>query len=481
MAISSDNNQAGLSGVRFAVLSAIMGIAIGYTLYRAISFNWLYTAILVVAIVLLALSLEEYRIWMLLFAMSTLSAIRFDVASYITLRPEHFVFMALFAGFLLSFLAGRAKASRVPYLLPLTLFVGVNYLSSFINAVDLASSLRNSALLTLFALMYVFTIHVVRANPDKGMQIVWFFLVLAVLQSVFAISEQALYFMGLDLGVHTPPVEEGSRVIRSSGGFQEANLLGAFVAAAGLMLVALMTSKQKFFQGSLYPLLALLVVIVTLILTYTRTAWIGFMVGVFLLLFMQRSRSEIFNRKVGSMLLVALVLAMIVFVFMLGAGVAGVFEPVLVRSQELLDFSGGSGAGRAEVQEFALEKWRRDAVLLGHGTMSLPWEEALPSPAGPWLYSSFIQALHDTGLVGLALIIWFQAGVLLFLVRSYGRVADDGSRSVIAGCITAIIALYIASQASSFIWLGFPWIFTGFAVAYAQNALDGEKVTWSAQ
>lgn len=481
MAVSDGKNQIEPSGIKFAVASAFFGVVIGYSLYTVLRFSWLYAAILVVAFILLMLSLDSYRIWMLLFATTTLSAFRFDVAEYITLRPEHFVFIALAAGLLLSFLAGKARTSKVPFLLPLALFIGVNYLSTFINAVDLASSLRNAVLLTLFALMYVFTIFVIRANPEKGTTIIWFFLVLAVLQSVFAITEQALYFLGLDLGVHTPPVDEGSRVIRSSGGFQEANLLGAFVAAAGLILVALMASKEKFFKGNFYPLLALVTIIVTLIFTYTRTAWIGFMVGMFLLLFMQRSGSDIVNKRVGSILLYAFVIGLIAFVFMIGAGVSGVVDPVFNRSQELLDFSGGSGAGRAEVQEVALDKWRRDAILLGHGTMSLPWEEALPSPAGPWLYSSFVQALHDTGLVGLALIVWFQTGVLLFLVRSYGRVVDVVSRSVIAGCIVAIIALYIASQASSFIWLGFPWVFTGFAVAYAQNAVNGAKVIRAAQ
>lgn len=474
MNYSQENISTPPNRVKFIIASILLGLMIGYALYWVMRFSWLYALLLVVVTVLLMLSLNSMRIWIMLLATSTLSVFRYDLYS-MTLRPEHLVLITMIAGVIVLFVAGNFRLSRVPMVFPLTLFIVVNFVSSYFFSIYQTSSIQSSFLLLLFALMYVVTIFVVRANPQRYLTVIWIILGIAVLQAVFACVDQALFFTGVDLGVHTAPVDSTTNIIRASGGFQEANLLGAFLAASGLILLALMTSRKKFFKTNIYPSLSLITILAGMILTYTRTAWIGFAVGAIILFFMQRSHREIFNPRMAVVILALFLVIAITLAFMVGAGVSGVFEPVFFRFGGLFDFGGGSAAGRAEVQSVALARWKNNAVLLGEGTMSLPWEEALPSPAGPWLYSSTIQALHDTGLIGLALLIWFQLGLLWLMVRAYLREIEPLSRSILAGLITATLALLICSQASSFIWLGFPWIFLGFGAAYARQVLDTEK------
>ena len=144
-------------------------------------------------------------------------------------------------------------------------------------------------------------------------------------------------------------------------------------------------------------------------------------------------------------------------------------DTVSNRISNIFDFSGGSGEGRVIVQKEAIERWH-NGVLLGNGTLSLP---AVP-PAGSWIYSSVLQALHDTGLFGVFFLLWYQLGVIFIIFKGYKRSRDPFFKAALAGFATASIALMIASQASSFLWLGFPWIFSGLAVSAALTTANNE-------
>jgi hypothetical protein len=70
---------------------------------------------------------------------------------------------------------------------------------------------------------------------------------------------------------------------------------------------------------------------------------------------------------------------------------------------------------------------------------------------------------------------WYQIGVLVVVIRGYMKTRDPFYRAALAGFSVALLALIIASQASSFIWLGFPWLFSGLAVVIAKIAPGVDK------
>jgi O-antigen ligase len=313
---------------------------------------------------------------------------------------------------------------------------------------------------------------VLQQYPEKIKTAVKVLLVLAVLQAFYALISLAAHKTGINLGgVSAGHIESA---VSLQGGFEEPNLLGAFAAAIGLIFLALLTARNSGIAAWKAGAGACLMQVV-LLLTFTRAAWLGFIVGLALLVFMQKPSRNIFNPRAAAVVLVIGVALIVVALPFANAIEAG---QVSKRIGDILNFSQGSAEGRVEVQNLALDAMP-DAYLLGHGTLSLVANDTHAKLEGGWLYSSFIQAIHDTGLIGLMILVWFQIGVIVITARAYLKTKDNFLRAALIGFVAGSVSLIFASQASSFIWLGFPWVFAGLAVATAtlsqQSGQEGDQ------
>lgn len=447
-----------------------LGIIASFLVIWLLNLGWFFVLLLLVAVILFLLGLDSYRSWLLLLFAASFSGYRFDFASF-TIRPDHVLLIVLIFGWFLNLMAGKARIYRIPLLLPIALYAGLNFLSSVFFAPDKAASYQGASLLVLYMTMYVFTFLVLRQRPEKVKSAIAALMIAGVIQAVFALIAVGGHYAGMDLGgVSLRHIESA---VSLQGGFEEPNLLGAFVAAVGLMFLAFLTTRQDQYKVSNLSI-GLSLVLVVLALTFTRAAWVGFILGLVLLLFLQKPQRNIFNPRAAAIILsliLVFTVAMLPLANKLAAGLTGQANFVVERATKILDFSGGSAEGRVQVQELAIEKWQ-NAKILGNGTLSFPKEEADPSPAGSWLYSSVIQALHDTGILGLLALVWIQLGALWIIAKGYRQTSNSFYRTALAGFAAGSIALIVASQASSFIWLGFPWIFNGMAVALATLASE---------
>jgi hypothetical protein len=440
-----------------------IGSLAGLIIIQMLNFGWTLVSLFLVFVILLMVSLDSYKAWITLLAASMVSGFKYTISGFyggISIRADQVALIILIAGLVLALLVGKVRLRQVPLLLPVVLYVGANFLSSALYAPEKGASYQGSLLLGVYVLMYIMTVTVLQAHPDKMKTAVRVLLILGVFQGLYALTAFIANKAGINLGgVNDRQLENA---ISLQGGFEEPNLLGAFEAAVGLMFLAFLTGKERGIRTGV-AVSGLLLVLVVLGLTFTRAAWLGFMVGLVFILFLQKPERNIFNPRaaaVATALAAAMAIVIMPFVDTLTSGA------ISQRASDLLNFGSSSGEGRVQVQKVAIERWQK-AELLGNGTLSLPPELASPSPAGGWLYSSVVQALHDTGIIGLVLLLWFQTGVLLIVMRGYRRAKDPFFKSSLAGFAAASVALFIASQASSFLWLGFPWIFSGIAVATA--------------
>jgi len=436
-----------------------LGAMAGFILIQMLNFGWLMVTIFLVFIILMMISLDSYRAWIILLVASTFSGLIYSIGSY-SIRPDQVMLLILIVGWLFAFLAGKARLYWIPMLLPAVLYVAVNFFSSALYAPDKAASYLGALLLGFYLLMYIMTVLVLREHPDKLKTAIKVMLVISIIQAIYALIAYMGQKAGVDLGgVSEKQLED---VASLQGGFEEPNFLGAFAAAMGLMFLSMLTGWKAAIRPR-FAITGLLLMILVLGLSYTRAAWMGFLMGLLLILFIQKPKRNIFNPR-GAFAITIIAVAASIVVISFASELSS--NSLAERASNILQFSGGSGEGRVGVQNVAIKRWK-DAQLLGFGTLSFPPELASPAPESSWLYSSLIQALHDTGIIGLGLLLWFQAGVVVTVYRSYRKTEDQFYRSAMAGFMIGSVALFIASQASSFLWLGFYWIFSGLGVATA--------------
>lgn len=144
------------------------------------------------------------------------------------------------------------------------------------------------------------------------------------------------------------------------------------------------------------------------------------------------------------------------------------------RMATLLDFKGGTGGGRWAGYQVAWVSYLNHPVL-GNGTLSAEttvynpytgeYQERMGAPG--WLTGSGLQALHDTGIVGL-LILLGMFGVLMLKTHRLFRKLDkyDPRRGVLLGFLGGNLLLFISSQLSSPLWTAFPYVWWAAHMEY---------------
>lgn len=451
----------------FLIGAMAAALAFGLLLERTARLNLIFALALAAAGLVIILGTDLRRGWILLFIASSISVIRVD-AGGATIRPDELVLVWLVIVWLGAFVTGKTKFHHLPLALPIVGTLAVNLLSTVVNSPpDKSFSLRSCGLLAIYLTMYLITVNILSENPRLLRKTPFLLLLLGLGQAIYSVIAIGFYASGMKLaGAYRAAAGIG---VTASGGFQEANLLGAFEAAIALLLLAHLTLQTRWHKGIRLSL-ALGLVLAVLTMTFTRAAWMGFALAAFCMVVVLRPPRNILNAR-SLAILVALGAVFFLIIVPVGNTISGSTggsgTGISDRLDKLLNFSEGSGLGRVEAQSSAIERWKKNPVL-GTGTFSLPPEEAGQSKSG-WIYSSIIQSLHDTGIVGAAMLLWIYIGALVAGARGYMKCHSRFWRANFAGVTLGWLALIITSQASSFLWLSFPWIYLGILMSWAEN------------
>jgi O-antigen ligase len=400
------------------------------------------------------------------FALYTLliSAIlnRFEIPfGEINLRPDQVVLIPVVAGVALraglvtmgmrrSGVRPRRQAVSVAVFSGFALYILINALSSFLFSPQPTESYQIVIWFTLSFLAFT-TAYFVIGRYVSVREAFYLVLALGFISAAVGIVFSVLFALtGSTLGIQQDPN------FKLAGTFFEANIFGSFQAFAAIGGLAVLQLGEV--RGKVYGWVATGTVlsIFALALSFTRAAWLGFLLGLIVLAF--------FQLRGGRFMFLLARVGWLVGIVLLILALAGLFEDLSARFASIDDLSTGTAAYRVERYETALEEWR-SAPVLGLGTNSYGQRHLDPSQNyGPdYLPGLFIATLYDVGIVGLIFLLAIFAvivGALIRVVRS--RNAEQ--RFIALALLCGVTALLVSYQATNAFWFSYSWII--FAIAF---------------
>ncbi len=454
-----------------AAVAVVAGLIITYLWLG----NPLVLLFLIIGTVALIAVSDLYRGFIILLVATQFNGYRFNVGAY-TIRIEHLVLLLLIIVWTANFLQGRVRWHKTMLNKPILALIITGFVSSYLFSPDVVKSYQGVMLQMLYISMYFMAVNVLLEYPDKVKQVIKIFLVIGVAHAVWALVALVLYQAGVFVGGISPG-NFGTLGLPATRGFlQESDLMGAYGGVILLLLLAHFISYRPTYLARRWVLLAAMIPpFIVIITAMARAAWLGISFCLVLMIFMLRPRFNVINPKTLGVLITSLVLFVaLVFptVNYVMSTVSGTENALVKRIQAILDFESGSGAGRVRVQKLAIEEWK-ESPWLGSGLFSIQGEDL---PSGHWLYSTLIQALHDTGLVGFLLTLWIHLGVIVSSFAAMMKTRDPFMKATLVGFGMGAITIAVSSQASSFFWLGFPWLFMGIVMAVSIMAKGGVTV-----
>lgn len=203
------------------------------------------------------------------------------------------------------------------------------------------------------------------------------------------------------LGEAVIQTSEGSRILRAYGSFPHPNIFGGYVAVGLVSIFGLWPSAREKWQ-KIFLVGSALMLTVSLILTFSRSAWLGLalavIVGAIALKLKPVSRARMFVIPVAAIFIAA------VFFMSFGAG-------IVARPGSDASFEERSIDERVlQYQEFP--KTLDGRWLIGHGPGTYPWANEEAFPEREWfayqpIHNVFLLILGELGILGVvAVLVW---------------------------------------------------------------------------
>jgi O-antigen ligase len=335
----------------------------------------------------------------------------------------------------------------------------VNVLSSILNSADVYKSSRIVVRMSLaIATMYVLSTYV----SDRGRVVgaLKALLVAGAAASAFGIVAAVVWHcFGQDFGVQRDPVTGAMSV---KGTLWEGNIFGSYVAGIATLSGGLIVSRARTFDRRFLSIVFALSA-AALVLSLTRGAWLGFAVGAISMILLLRGA-----RLPVALLLVGLTVVTTALVLRFDLG--GTSENVTSRFASLSAMQADPTAiSRLKIVDQALAEWRQ-SPLLGWGTDGYHVNHPkvlshLPTPE--------LNALYDTGLIGLTLFATIVGAILFRAAMAANRRLDEGLTTLLGAVTVAAIAQFVAFQATDAFWLGFIWVYLGLMLATTRLINEG--------
>lgn len=392
-------------------------------------------------------------------------------------------------------LMGELKFQRTPADLPFVFFLFTLIGSVVVNFLPVMPAILGARQILRFMLLFFATVYL---KPTKRWaKIVVAGLAAILLVQIFLGAAQAV--IGERLDTFLLPSEQhtvgeiqltagtvqfwdpGQRVFGTMGRYDQ---LGAFMAFVMLLLVAALYEKIGDERQRVWLWLGVLAALPVLALTYSRSAWFGFLIGfLFIGAFMKRDKRVITAAVVIPLLLLTYI------------GVTG----LVVR--ELVDVSDQSITERF-FEAFSYERW----VGEYHGLGRLYWivqtvTEVVPaSPIfghGPGTYggggvaalgntsvydelglpfgvygsegyidNNWLSLWGETGTLGLGMYLWLYVVLLMTCLHVYHSSKDAETRTLALGMSAAMLAIALNAFLATFLEVRTlaPYLWIGTAV-----------------
>ena len=215
-----------------------------------------------------------------------------------------------------------------------------------------------------------------------------------------------------------------------------------------------------------------------MVLSFTRAAWIGAIVGAVCFAVLAARTMQI-RIRVGRTVAALAGLAALLLLLSLPAGIAGEF--FRFKLLNLLNLESTTAVLRLTVYAMAFEQTLAHPIL-GWGTFTFAPLVAQGADfrqfegwRNLWIGNFLLLGLHDTGIVGLSLWLALIAMILVVAVRAARAlsVSDPigGARTV--ALTAAVVSLFVSFLSTSGFSFGYTWLLIGLLGAHARLA-EGE-------
>jgi O-antigen ligase len=400
-----------------------------------------------------------------------------------SLRLDQLAACALVVPLAAALLTGTRRARTDPVVWWLAAILVANVLSSVLHSPTPAYSLGQCGNLASVWVVYVLLVQFLdtRAELDAFVRrAVW----AAALAGGVGVGAYLLAVVGLPVGgaeVSTSAVEHLTRAYGAFGTMVEPNILGSF---SGAWLVCALSLLAVAHRAPDLPPRTLRVVAgataAALVLSFTRAAWLGALVGFGMFALGARRtlgvrlRSARRARRLVVPLVALGVAAAVLWVLPGGAGALFRFKLL-----NLVNLESQTGLLRLVTYGLAVQQTAAHPVV-GWGTFTfapLVAEGAdfrqFENWRNLWIGNWLLLALHDTGIVGAALWVGMLTTALRRGLRAARALRDvDPALAARTLALTAAVAsLLVPFLATTGFSLGWPWLLMGLLGAHARLAL----------
>jgi hypothetical protein len=371
-------------------------------------------------------------------------------------RPEHLavVFCCLAVPFW-----PRQKLQRTQWMLPdllLVFYVASNLLSSLVMSIAPAKTLRWAMQQALVILPY-FLLRMFCTDRDRFRKAFNILLIVGAVQAAIGVL---CFFSNLAFGSEFGmEIGQYGDIPGTYGLNFEANILGAISAAAFVIMLIMYLKERR-------PILlwGTAITYAGVVIALARAAILAAILALALLIVVAIKIKLADRGGVKKLAQVILITSLVLLPVMM---------PLYLERFKTLDVSGVSDI--SDMSEFDSNTATRIIVIasamdgimahpiLGNGTASfqlLVTNEDMgfgDDDAGTWIGNTEMRVLHDTGLVGLGLLLWFMGALAL---RSW-KILKDGSRPELLALLFACVVYAVSFQATEGTLLEFFWVHMG--------------------
>lgn len=418
--------------------------------------SWLGLVVPAIAVSVLTVIRWPYGAIFVLLAASVLP--RFSVQLFgWNARPEHFAAAIVFLAAFVWGLRHSREMSWEKFDYFILAYVLMNYVSSAVASPSPSQTLRWALLNNLGVLPY-FLIRFLVRDLDALQKALRILLVVGVLESIYGIfCLTSHYFLGTSVGMELG--QYFGDVAAPYGTLYEPNFFGDYAACCAALFLALYLVEDR----RLRYLMGFLVTSLATLLSFSRAALLALIVAVIWVFWRAGKPAKArYNRLAIS----TVVLGLILLVSLTAVGgvtkerFTNLFQQGLAEQTTIT---------RLVVTEAALQDVPSHPIL-GNGTASFnltfDWAKYIPEWGGgeTWIGNAPLRILHDTGILGLAMIAIFAVMVW----RRIRRGLREGQHPALLLALGAGILVYlVAFQSSDATTLAFSWVQIGFLASAA--------------
>ncbi|MEP6729984.1 MAG: O-antigen ligase family protein [bacterium] len=435
------------------------------------------------AVLLLAAILWSRELLMALPFVVTLNGIPLPIGGS-QVRVDQLIACVLVVPLVASVLVGKRRLRMDAISWWLIALFSMNLLASALNSPTRAYSFAQCANLASAWIIYVLVVNFLDTREELERffeRCLWG----ALIASCIGVGAFLLSIVGLGIGgaeVSASAAQLLTRPYGAYGTMVEPNIFGSFMGSMLVLAVVLLAVSPRVASSSLSLRLlrwTTALCAVGLVLSFTRTAWLGSMIAlVCAALFSRRSLGVRATRILAAPLIGVVIVVVLLFL----PGIGGTF--LRFKLGNLVNIESPTAVLRLMTYALALEQTLRHPII-GLGTFSFAPLLAEGNDfarfegwRGLWIGNYLLLALHDTGVIGLAL--WL--GMIWTIISRGVRAMRDASEEqpVLAartlGLIAAIVCLLVAYLATTGFSLGYPWMLIGLLGAHVRLARTRDAI-----